>query len=172
MTRSKKGAIPTDFPEGIDGYVVLRKSTSKPDYGTWQLQWIVVRPDGKRGMRATTFSNTKIHPTYELARRAADGIILQSRGLLTKQTIQEHCRQSRKRIKEVSISWYERALKVQGGACGICGRIPNKLVIDHCHDTGNLRGLLCAQCNVGIGMLRDDVVVLRKAVAYLEEHGQ
>lgn len=40
--------------------------------------------------------------------------------------------------------------------------------VDHCHDTGKVRGLLCFNCNVGIGSLQDDIEMLRKAIKYLE----
>lgn len=59
----------------------------------------------------------------------------------------------------------------QNGLCAICGTEPTTargLHIDHCHTTGAVRGLLCHGCNVGIGSLKEDVVVMRKAIAYLE----
>ena len=39
--------------------------------------------------------------------------------------------------------------------------------IDHCHDTGVVRGLLCNQCNQGIGYLQDDITLLEEAIKYL-----
>lgn len=51
--------------------------------------------------------------------------------------------------------------------CHICGRKDN-LVIDHCHKTLKVRGILCGQCNGGIGLLKDDINILRKAIKYLE----
>jgi hypothetical protein len=60
----------------------------------------------------------------------------------------------------------------QGGKCAICG---NKLsaygrgsAVDHCHDTGNIRGVLCANCNKGLGCFKDDVSRLANAIQYLE----
>ncbi|WP_189056144.1 endonuclease domain-containing protein [Longimycelium tulufanense] len=62
-----------------------------------------------------------------------------------------------------------------GHDCRICGT-PEKetahgrLVIDHDHATGLIRGLLCDLCNKALGMIRDDVVILKSALAYLEQH--
>jgi hypothetical protein len=61
--------------------------------------------------------------------------------------------------------------KKHDGKCAICGNEPTTLRglhIDHCHNTGKVRGLLCHGCNVGIGSMRDDVVLMRKAIAYIE----
>lgn len=60
----------------------------------------------------------------------------------------------------------------QGNACGICrepltgGQAEH---IDHCHDTGRVRGVLCSRCNMGIGLLKDDPAILLRAVAYLTQ---
>lgn len=61
----------------------------------------------------------------------------------------------------------------QGGGCAICGGdnrdLKNRpiLYVDHCHDTGKIRGLLCDRCNRGIGCLKEDETVLTRALAYL-----
>lgn len=57
------------------------------------------------------------------------------------------------------------------GLCDICERPDasyKRLAIDHCHETGAFRGLLCGHCNRGIGHFGDDPVRMRKAIAYLE----
>lgn len=63
------------------------------------------------------------------------------------------------------------------GRCDICGKEETvlgstgkvkSLAIDHCHDTGRIRGLLCNNCNRGIGLLNKEPDLLRKALAYLE----
>lgn len=54
----------------------------------------------------------------------------------------------------------------QAGCCAICGQ-PSKLVVDHCHASGEVRGLLCDDCNVGLGRYDDDPERLLAAAAYL-----
>ena len=73
---------------------------------------------------------------------------------------------------------YEALLEAQGYQCPICGTNDPKgrkgsLVrwhVDHCHNTGKGRGLLCMPCNVGMGSFKDDPDVMRKAAAYVEQH--
>lgn len=64
---------------------------------------------------------------------------------------------------------YNQKLKDQGGVCAICGKPDRRrLSVDHDHDTGAVRGLLCSRCNSGIGFMDDDLTRLRAAVRYLE----
>lgn len=61
----------------------------------------------------------------------------------------------------------------QNGQCKSCSRSGCRLVVDHCHTTGKIRGLLCDDCNQGIGHFRDSPDLLRRAADYLEEsHGE
>jgi hypothetical protein len=53
-----------------------------------------------------------------------------------------------------------------GTAAGVVGR-HGQLHIDHCHATGKLRGVLCSECNVGLGKFKDDPALLRRAAEYL-----
>lgn len=59
----------------------------------------------------------------------------------------------------------------QGGVCAICrqpeGREGRSLSVDHDHDSGVVRGLLCDSCNVGLGRFRDDPELVRSALEYL-----
>ncbi len=63
-------------------------------------------------------------------------------------------------------------LKEHGGMCGICGTTESDhssghLVVDHCHATGEVRGLLCDSCNVLLGRAKDDTGILQSAINYL-----
>ncbi len=65
-------------------------------------------------------------------------------------------------------SWYEKQWMKQQAQCAICGEVfSDDEVIDHCHKTNKLRGLLCSTCNVGIGMLKDSSELCIKASKYL-----
>jgi Recombination endonuclease VII len=82
-------------------------------------------------------------------------------------------RQAQRRMvfrKVYGISWadYEAMFERQGGACAICKRTGVTLCVDHCHLTGEVRGLLCIRCNSAIGFCSDDPAVLQAAAAYLQ----
>jgi len=66
---------------------------------------------------------------------------------------------------------YERLLWEQGYACAICGRpeadLTVRMAIDHDHDTGKVRGILCHMCNTAIGKFKDSPELLEKAAAYI-----
>lgn len=66
---------------------------------------------------------------------------------------------------------YSALLERQQGCCAICRSPANdkRLCVDHCHDTGVVRGLLCSPCNRAIGHLGDNAAGLRRALAYLEQ---
>lgn len=64
---------------------------------------------------------------------------------------------------------YEKMWNKQEEKCAICGRKSKKLLsVDHDHDTGKVRALLCNACNLGLGNFREDKNILRKAIEYLE----
>lgn len=72
----------------------------------------------------------------------------------------------------VDLPTYSAMLRAQDGRCAICGaaeaeQFKGVLHVDHCHDTGEVRGLLCRGCNHMLGVVKDDPEVLQKAIAYL-----
>ena len=70
----------------------------------------------------------------------------------------------------LSAEQYERLLKAQGGGCAICGSQPKKqlLHVDHDHETGIIRGLLCLWCNHKLlGGARESTIILQRAIDYL-----
>ena len=76
----------------------------------------------------------------------------------------------------IELSDFEGLMAIQGGQCAICGMSDTSKpsmfpVVDHCHTTGKVRGLLCMACNQGLGKFKDDPNRLFAAIAYLTKHG-
>ena len=72
---------------------------------------------------------------------------------------------------------YNEMLEKQGGGCAICGskdhggaKRTTRFPVDHCHETGKTRGLLCHRCNRALGFFKDDIQTLQNAVKYLNDH--
>ena len=63
---------------------------------------------------------------------------------------------------------YDELYEAQGGQCAICKESREVLDVDHDHETGTVRGLLCRGCNTAIGKLGDSVSGLARALRYLE----
>lgn len=71
---------------------------------------------------------------------------------------------------------YENLLEKQGGLCGLCHSAfndehRNLAVVDHCHSTGKIRGIIHWNCNIGLGAFQDDIVKLTQAIDYLRISG-
>ena len=96
---------------------------------------------------------------------------------------------NKKQIKNISLQnkfgitteQYEEMLQKQNGVCAICNHpevakhksgITLSLAVDHNHITGQIRGLLCHKCNRAIGLLRDDINIIKKTVKYLENNNE
>lgn len=70
----------------------------------------------------------------------------------------------------ISVEDYNNRLVAQNGVCKVCGKVNEdgrRLHVDHNHKTGIVRGLLCGKCNLAIGLLGDDVDLLKQAMTYL-----
>lgn len=72
---------------------------------------------------------------------------------------------------------YEAMLEVQEYTCWICHKdeerkredgTPLSLSVDHCHVSGRVRGLLCTKCNTALGLFREDVEAMQRAIDYLK----
>ena len=87
-----------------------------------------------------------------------------------------HClelkrREDALRRYELTVPEFDAMLQAQGGCCAICRKENadgGRLHVDHDHDTGRVRGLLCRACNRGMGLLRDDPDRLAAAIHYLQ----
>jgi hypothetical protein len=76
----------------------------------------------------------------------------------------------------LSLELFQQMFENQEGLCGVCGCLMNnaklvsnsKCCVDHCHNTGVVRGLVCHACNKGMGALKDDPWILQGAVNFLQ----
>lgn len=85
-------------------------------------------------------------------------------------------------VHGVSYAQRDQMYADQNGLCLICKEAGNidllakgastkgRLFIDHCHDTGKVRGLICNACNIGLGVFKDNPEILEQATVYLRKH--
>ena len=81
----------------------------------------------------------------------------------------------------IALEEYQKIIARQSGVCAICSVAPDPsrtgrgsvgtLTVDHNHETGVVRGLLCPQCNSALGLLRDSPTLIMRALAYLSAGG-
>lgn len=90
---------------------------------------------------------------YERARRATNPAAFRATRLKTRYGI-DH-------------DGYAELYRSQGGLCALCKEYA-AVDVDHCHQTGRVRGLLCRSCNVGLGQFGDSVEALERAISYLK----
>lgn len=84
------------------------------------------------------------------------------------------------RKKGLNLEQYHAMIKAQDGKCAICGleesrknrsgEISKRLSIDHNHETGAIRSLLCHDCNTGLGKFKDSIILLESTIKYLKHH--
>ena len=85
-----------------------------------------------------------------------------------------------KKLYGMTVEEYDQMFEDQNGVCAICGQLetrihifnglPQRLAIDHNHETGKIRGLLCSKCNLILGQINDDGVWLINALQYLKKY--
>lgn len=81
-----------------------------------------------------------------------------------------------KRSYGIDIHQYNQLFKEQNGSCKCCNRHQSEfkkgLVVDHCHATNIVRGLLCTPCNLALGYVKDDIKVLNNLIKYLNNSSE
>jgi hypothetical protein len=86
----------------------------------------------------------------------------------------DYCKQSGRDGRKYALKYsyrltpqeYQKLVDNQNGQCAICKEI-TKLVVDHNHISGEIRGLLCHLCNTGLGLFKDDSNRLKGAIKYM-----
>jgi hypothetical protein len=132
-------------------------------------------PDCRREARKTWGDEHRVELTTQMRERyRADPEKYRARARARRRANGAKPRQEaqykREKTYGVTKEQYEAMLAAQDGVCAICHQIRGKrqLGVDHNHATGEVRGLLCGPCNMGLGAYHDDVELLRAAISYLE----
>lgn len=107
-------------------------------------------------------------------KRRPDGLYPQCRECKSTAHKESYHKVAAKRLEQkYGITSEQRAemFEAKKGCCKICGKHESEqrraLAVDHCHTTGAVRGLLCDNCNRGIGYFRDNPELLKAAIKYL-----
>jgi hypothetical protein len=81
-----------------------------------------------------------------------------------------------KRLYNITPEQYNELFNVQEGRCPICGKhqddFKRPFGVDHDHKTESIRGLLCDKCNLLLGYAKDDIILLQKAIDYLNNYNE
>lgn len=89
---------------------------------------------------------------------------------------ESHMKHRLKQLYGITRDDYNNMLDAQDNCCAICkthkDTLTRALAVDHCHDTGNVRGLLCNRCNRALGQFEDDIELLKAAVSYMRRTTQ
>lgn len=142
-----------------------------------------LKPNSPRSIAKRTgsgfyFSDKPCRKGHFSARITSSAICLECHQVYNKTIRQSRERQYSVARFGLTLAQYEQLLIKQNHVCAIC-KNPEKildhktkkikpLAIDHCHTTNKIRGLLCASCNIGIGHLKHNPNLLRKAALYCE----
>ena len=133
----------------------IRKS--KQDETTGQIKW-----------RCTGCDQWLCSEYFTKASRAKSGL----------SNLCKECQKWRMKLCNYGITkqQYDAIFHQQGGVCAVCGCTPDSdrcthghLVVDHCHGTGIVRGLLCSRCNSTIGGSMDNVATLESLIRYIKQ---
>lgn len=116
---------------------------------------------------------------YDIARNKTPRRKEQQKGYDMKRNADPKRREARrgnhiKRSYGVTLEEYNQIFEKQGGLCAICkihqSMLSKSLFIDHNHETGVIRGLLCSNCNFMLGNAKDSSDILSKGIAYLKSY--
>ncbi|MGW1914409.1 endonuclease VII domain-containing protein [Streptomyces sp. NPDC002076] len=146
--------------ECVAGYSATRYRRRREAEGKTVREKVDV-PEGHKLCRAC--GEVKPHSEWHRKRSAPDGLATRCKACRAVLLRQDHL----KRKYGLTEAQRDAMIAAQYGLCAICLAAP-PVHVDHCHNTGRVRGVLCFNCNSAIGKLRDDPEAARRAAAYLE----
>lgn len=104
---------------------------------------------------------------YRKEKTARDFVALQAAGKSLWKQPEKVRHYNRLRRYKMTPEQYDAMWEAQAKRCALCAKETPRPVIDHCHDTGRVRGILCTQCNTGLGKFGDSPEMLMLAIEYL-----
>ncbi|MFI5639248.1 endonuclease VII domain-containing protein [Streptomyces goshikiensis] len=122
---------------------------------------LVAAPPGNKHCRRC--GEIKPHSEWDRNRTASDGLSTRCKACRAIEGRGSHL----KRSYGITEAERDAIIAAQGGVCFLCLRAP-AVHVDHCHKTGRVRGVLCLNCNVGVGLFKEDPDRMRRAAEYLE----
>lgn len=174
-----------------NSWVWMRRSNLKiSELGSWSDFWKFVQDVKKRPGK--TYVIKRIDPSKPFSKNNCKWSV-NERGAINPEEYREQRREYAKQYRlkhpkkskcqclrkdyNITLEEYEVILEKQNGTCDICDKEetatkrgtkePRMLAVDHCHETGKVRGLLCSKCNTALGSFKDSKELLRKAIQYL-----
>ena len=115
------------------------------------------------------FEDFNKHPTCKGKRQPICRLCVK-----TKHSYTRARKKNLKRRYSITEEQYNELFDSQCGKCAICGThqkdLSTKLAVDHIHSTGVIRGLLCYNCNMGLGRFKDSEQLIISALSYLMSH--
>ena len=142
-----------------------RRPETAPSGQRWCLECGQFKPNSEFGVRTSSRTIQSYYDSYCLVCRCK----AQKNWYQRNSTVQ--CAKIRDRTYGLAPGEYDLLLASQGGKCAICSKMPQDigtLAVDHDHAVGECRGLLCANCNKGLGYFKDDRELLQNAILYLQ----
>jgi hypothetical protein len=160
-----------------------RYAQQRDDRGRFCIDCLAEIPTVKYGHTARCGPcATNRRRTLERERRARQAANMKPGGQLSwtakTRTPRERLATKLRSLYGIGIEDYEAMIEAQHGLCAICRNPPEgrgrggTLVVDHCHEQGHVRGLLCGRCNIALGLLNDDPLIVDEAAAYLRRRAQ
>lgn len=151
------------FPKRIYGRTCECGECKKCKHRAYVLVWQAANPDKVKATRQRTYEKNKERRQHDVK--------------AWQEANPERARQIKRKYhvkNRFGLTWeqYEALLAVRGDTCWICESSDPKrgrttMCVDHDHQTGAVRGLLCYDCNDGLGRFKDQIDLLSKAAAYL-----
>jgi hypothetical protein len=131
-----------------------KKETLKDDFtkGAWRLRHPYCRSCMSLATKKSKIKNRDTYEAYKIKTRTAS-----RKSYLKKRW-------------GISLDEFNKMVKFQNGKCAICKINPEILHIDHNHESGKVRSLLCNQCNRGIGYLKESPRIFQAAIKYINYH--